>query len=121
MEDCCYTGSHLDLFELAGAPLCMPLLVSNLTNDVDLGAGPIEKPVSNEFIRTATFKEVVVPNVEDISAKSFVQVLSKTCVVPHFQFPKPSSKGESCKNHLHGRLILAKGDPPMKLEDCGQN
>lgn len=42
MEDCCYTGSHLDLFELAGAPLCMPLLGSNLTNDVDLGAGPIE-------------------------------------------------------------------------------
>ena len=59
--------------------------------------------------------------------------MSKTTVIPHCQFPKASLKGddnaikipeneyksnlESCKNHLLGRLILSKGDPPLKLQE----
>lgn len=60
--------------------------------------------MSNEFIRAVTFKEVVVPNVEDISAKSFGQVLSKTCVVPHLQFPKPSLKGDDLLSKFSKRI-----------------
>jgi len=36
----------------------------------------------------------VVPITKGTSAKSFAQVLSKTTVIPHCQFPKTSLKGD---------------------------
>jgi len=42
--------------ELTGAPLSVPLMGSNLTKDVDLAVGPVEKSMSDESTCAATFK-----------------------------------------------------------------
>jgi hypothetical protein len=65
--------------------------------------------------------------------KSFAQALNNACHVPIQNFPKPCLKGdrlsikipeesyqaglERCKNNLHGRLIMAKGDKPLRLNE----
>jgi len=106
---------------------------SNVANP-GLGSLGLEKPVFAFEESTDVAAEVAVPKVMGTDAKSDSQVLSKTCViVPHCQFPRSSLKGddmaikipenkykfnlESYKNHIHGRLILSKGDPPPKLQD----
>lgn len=68
-----------------------------------------------------------------IQRKSFAQAVQNSCDVPHSQLPKPRIKGdeisikipedeyiaglEGCKNSLHGRLSLSKGDSPIKVGD----
>lgn len=68
-----------------------------------------------------------------LQRKSFAQALNNSCDVPYSQLPRPCLKGEElaikipedeyraglegCKNHLHGRIILSKGDLPLKLID----
>jgi hypothetical protein len=65
--------------------------------------------------------------------KSFAQALNNACHIPIQNFPKPCLKGdrlsikipeesyqaglERCKNNLHGRLIMAKGDKPLRLNE----
>ncbi|CAJ2645397.1 unnamed protein product [Trifolium pratense] len=65
--------------------------------------------------------------------KSFAQALHNVCDVPVGNFPKPCLKGkrlsikipedsykaglDRCKNNLHGRLIMAKGDKPLRLHE----
>lgn len=65
--------------------------------------------------------------------KSFAQALQNLCDVPYSQLPRPCIKGdalsikileeeykaglEECKMHLHGRLIMSKGDNPIKNQD----
>ncbi|XP_045802493.1 uncharacterized protein LOC123896099 [Trifolium pratense] len=65
--------------------------------------------------------------------KSFAQALQNVCDVPVGNFPKPCLKGkrlsikipedsykaglDRCKNNLHGRLIMAKGDKPLRLHE----
>lgn len=54
----------------------------------------VEKFVFALDISSDVTGEAVVPKAKDISAKSFAQVLSKTCaIIPHGQFPKSSLKG----------------------------
>jgi len=130
-----FSGSLLNVNELAGVPMSVPLFGVSSTTSVEYSSMPsaglvvqVEKP------RAALDEPTrVVPITKGTSAKSFAQVLSKTTVIPHCQFPKASLKGddfaikipeneyksnlESCKNHLHGRLILSKGDPPLKLQE----
>jgi len=135
-EQLSYFGSHLNVNELAGVFLNVPQFGDPNLNVVISDRPPaelvVEKPVS-ALDKVASYKEVVVPNLKGTSAKSFARVLSNTCVIPQCQFPKFSLKGddisinipedeykvnvESRRNHLHGRLILSKGDPPLKLED----
>ncbi|XP_068504205.1 uncharacterized protein [Phaseolus vulgaris] len=61
--------------------------------------------------------------------KTFAQALGNTCDIPLSQLPTPCIKGdmiavqideadylaglEDCKTHLHGRVILSKGDKPL--------
>ena len=61
--------------------------------------------------------------------KTFAQTLGNTCDIPLSQLPTPCIKGdmiavrideadylaglEDCKTHLHGRVILSKGDKPL--------
>lgn len=68
--------------------------------------------------------------------KRFPQALGNACDVPYSQLPRPCIKGEEisvkihggelivglegCKNHLHGRLVLSKGDSPLKVQDLWQ-
>ncbi|XP_019451901.1 PREDICTED: uncharacterized protein LOC109354000 [Lupinus angustifolius] len=63
--------------------------------------------------------------------KSFVPALRNTCDFSTSQLPQPCIKGDSiaikipeayyqegikrCKTHLHGRLIMSKGDTPLKF------
>ncbi|PNX76905.1 hypothetical protein L195_g032864, partial [Trifolium pratense] len=65
--------------------------------------------------------------------KSFAQALQNVCDVLVGNFPKPCLKGkrlsikipkdsykaglDRCKNNLHGRLIMAKGDKPLRLHE----
>lgn len=65
--------------------------------------------------------------------KSFVQALKNSCDVPQSQLPKPCIKGdavsikisedeykkglEECRMNLHGRLILSKGEKPIKFDN----
>ncbi|XP_019447270.1 PREDICTED: uncharacterized protein LOC109350495 [Lupinus angustifolius] len=65
--------------------------------------------------------------------KSFAQALKNSNDIALSQLPQPCIKGEAiaikipeedyqegvkrCKTHLHGRLILAKGDAPLKFEE----
>ncbi|XP_019429250.1 PREDICTED: uncharacterized protein LOC109336882 [Lupinus angustifolius] len=65
--------------------------------------------------------------------KSFAQALKNSCNFTISQLPQPCIKGEAiaikipeedyqaglqrCKNHLHGRLILSKGDNMLKFLD----
>jgi len=134
-----YFGSLLNMNEFVGVPMGVPLSGdhSNVVNS-GLGSPGLEKPVSAFEESTDVAVEVVVPKVMGTIAKSFSQVLSKTCViVPHYQFSRSILKGddmaikipeneykfnlESCKNHLHGRLILSKGDPPRNFKTCVRN
>ena len=61
--------------------------------------------------------------------KTFAQALGNACDIPLSQLPTPCIKGEivvvrvdeeyylasleDCKTHLHGRIILSKGDKPL--------
>lgn len=70
---------------------------------------------------------------KSFQVKSFVQALNNSCSVPMSQLPKPCLKLdelsikipeseyiaglESCKTHFHGRLLLSKGNVPLKLDD----
>lgn len=72
------------------------------------------------------------PTVPQPSAKTFAQVLHNACDVPLSQFPAPCMKGdklavqipedeyqaglEACKTHLHGRILLTKGQQPLKIQ-----
>jgi len=65
--------------------------------------------------------------------KTFAQALGTTCDIPLFELPTPCIKGdmivvwihevdylvglEDCKTHLHGRVILSKGDKPLTHMD----
>lgn len=65
--------------------------------------------------------------------KTFAQALNNACDFPYSQLPRPRLKGEtvsikipeeeykagleSCKNHLRGRLILSKGEQPIKVNE----
>lgn len=65
--------------------------------------------------------------------RSIVQALTDPCNIPINQLPNPCLKGdaisikisedeykkglEGCKNNLHGRLLLSKGDQPIKIQD----
>lgn len=65
--------------------------------------------------------------------KTFAHALKISSDIPLSQLPKPCLKGDalaikiieeeyqagvaSCKNLLHGRLILSKGDNPLKVND----
>ncbi|KAF1877203.1 hypothetical protein Lal_00011973 [Lupinus albus] len=66
-----------------------------------------------------------------IQKKSFADLLKVSCDVS--QLPQPYTKGDTiavkipeeeyqaglqrCKTHLHGRVILSKGDAPIKFPD----
>lgn len=79
-----------------------------------------------------SFKPISDPKAR-IQSKSFAHALSNSCSAPLSQLPKRCIKGdelyikipeseylaglESCKNHLHGRLMLSKGSMPMKVSD----
>lgn len=68
-----------------------------------------------------------------LQSKSFAQALGNSCAVPASQLPKPCLKGdeisikileneylaglEGCRNHQHGRIMLSKGNTPLKLVD----
>jgi len=61
--------------------------------------------------------------------RTFGQVLHNTCDIPLSKFPKPCLKGdmiyvqiseedylaglEECKNNLHSRIVLSKGDKSL--------
>jgi len=63
------------------------------------------------------------------SKKTYAQALGDICDIPLSQLPTPCIKGdmvvvrvkeedflaglEDCKTHLHGRIILAKGNKPL--------
>ncbi|XP_019447216.1 PREDICTED: uncharacterized protein LOC109350434 [Lupinus angustifolius] len=65
--------------------------------------------------------------------KTFAQALGETCDISSSQLPQPCIKGDAvaikipeaeylaglqrCKLHLHGRIILSKGDTPLKFLD----
>ncbi|KAF1897548.1 hypothetical protein Lal_00036990 [Lupinus albus] len=65
--------------------------------------------------------------------KTFAEAVKRTCEVSIASLPQPCFKGDvvavkipedayqdglkRCRSHLHGRLILAKGDKPMKFVD----
>ncbi|XP_019447356.1 PREDICTED: uncharacterized protein LOC109350589 [Lupinus angustifolius] len=65
--------------------------------------------------------------------KSFAQALRSSCDIATSQLPQPCIKGEAiaikipeedyqagllrCKSHLHGRMILSKGDTPLKFAE----
>lgn len=65
--------------------------------------------------------------------KTIAQALNNAYDIPLSQLPIPCVKGhaivvkipeeeyiagvESCKNNLHGRLVLSKGDEPYKIDD----
>lgn len=65
--------------------------------------------------------------------RTFAQALSNSFNIPLSQLPHPCVKGDSisikiskdeykkglecCKNNLHGRLILSKGDKPIEIQD----
>jgi hypothetical protein len=65
--------------------------------------------------------------------KSFAQALTNVCDVPISKLPKPCLKGEKisikipeeayqagldrCKNNLHGRLMMSKGDKPLRVTE----
>ncbi|CAI8594626.1 unnamed protein product [Vicia faba] len=139
MEEQGFFSSLLNVNELVGSPLFVPLNLTNVVHTVEKSTfenvvNSIEKSVSASDISLNVIGEVVVPKANGTSAKFFAQVLSKTCaIIPHGRFPRSSLKGEdiaikipkedykisleSCKNHLHRRLILSKGDPPLKLQD----
>lgn len=66
------------------------------------------------------------------SKKYFCLSTSNACDIPYSQLPRPCLKRdeisikipeeykvglEGCKNHLHGRLVLSKGDNPIKVGD----
>ncbi|XP_019435946.1 PREDICTED: uncharacterized protein LOC109342412 [Lupinus angustifolius] len=67
------------------------------------------------------------------SRKTFAQALGQTCDINTSQLPQPCIKGDAvaikipeaeyqaglnrCKTHLHGRIVLSKGDSPMKFLD----
>lgn len=69
--------------------------------------------------------------------KTFAQALNNACDIPLSQLPRlclkgdalaikiPEEKYKAClegyKNHLHGRLILQKGDALMKVLSCDPN
>ena len=62
-------------------------------------------------------------------SKTFAQPLGNTCDIPLSKLPNPCIKGymvvvpvdeanylaglEDCKTHLHGRIIVSKGDKPL--------
>lgn len=64
---------------------------------------------------------------------SFAQALTNTIAFPLSQLPRPCFKGDAlsikisedeyqaglagCKHNLHGRLVLSKGDAPVKLQE----
>lgn len=129
MGESSFYGSFLKENELLGIPLCVPLIGDfNLTMVVL----SIEKYVST--LDNSTIAQVINPKVKSTNAKYFAQVLSmKSSIIPHYQLMMSSLKGddipikiledeyiislEPCKNDLHGRLILSKGDIPLKLQD----
>ncbi|XP_019430036.1 PREDICTED: uncharacterized protein LOC109337512 [Lupinus angustifolius] len=65
--------------------------------------------------------------------ESFAQALKATCDISISQLPQPCIKGDAiaikipeeeyqaglqrCKSHLHGRLILSKGDSPLRFTE----
>ncbi|KAK2429646.1 hypothetical protein QL285_028067 [Trifolium repens] len=65
--------------------------------------------------------------------KSFAQALTNVCDVPISKLPKSCLKGEKisikipeeayqagldrCKNNLHGRLMMSKGDKPLRVTE----
>lgn len=65
--------------------------------------------------------------------KAFAQALNYSRDIPYNQLPRPCIKEdaiaikipeeeykaglEGCRNHLHGRLLLSKGDAPIKFND----
>lgn len=65
--------------------------------------------------------------------KSFAQALKNVCDIPMSQLPVPCLKGdeltiqipkeeyiaglESSKTNLHSRILLSKGDKPIKIDD----
>lgn len=67
------------------------------------------------------------------SSKTFAQALNNSVDTPLSQLPRPCLKGDAlsikiseseylagiseCKTRLHGRLILSKGDSPIKVAD----
>ena len=120
------SGSLLTVNELVGVPMNVPLFGVSNTTFGEYSNMPSASPVVQVEKSRAALDELarVVPITKGTSAKSFAQVVSKTTVIPHCQFPKVSLKGddfaikipeneyksnlESCKNHLHGRLILSK-------------
>ncbi|KAF1888014.1 hypothetical protein Lal_00024025 [Lupinus albus] len=73
------------------------------------------------------------PNYIPEEKKSFAQAVKSSCDFSLSQLPQPCIKGDAiaikipeaeyqaglqrCKNHLHGRLILSKGDTPIKFAD----
>lgn len=74
-----------------------------------------------------------IPSSSPKPTKTFVQALNNACDIPLSQLPIPCVKGdviavkipeeeyvagmESCKNHLHGRLMVSKGDVPYRIDD----
>lgn len=73
------------------------------------------------------------PSPPPIAHKKIVQALNHACDIPLSQLPVPCMKGnalavtmpeeeykaglEASKKNLHGRIILSKGDPPIKIQD----
>ncbi|XP_019432836.1 PREDICTED: uncharacterized protein LOC109339775 [Lupinus angustifolius] len=74
------------------------------------------------------------PGISEVQkGKSFAQALKATCDISISQLPQPCIKGDAiaikipeeeyqaglqrCKTHLHGRLILSKGDSPIRFTE----
>ncbi|OIW07807.1 hypothetical protein TanjilG_31999 [Lupinus angustifolius] len=88
---------------------------------------------------TSASAEVIIPKFtapkipEIQTKKSFAQALKATCDISISQLPQPCIKGDAiaikipeeeyqaglqrCKTHLYGRLILSKGDTPIKFNE----
>lgn len=82
---------------------------------------------------SSTQKKEAASSSSSLPSKTFVQALNDACDIPLSQLPIPCKKGdsiavkipqdeyragvESCKNNLHGRLLLSKGDSLYKLDD----
>lgn len=88
------------------------------------------------FLNTKTVVAATVPSTSAAPSpqrKSFAQSLTNVCDVKVSKLPKPCLKGEKisieipeeaykqgldrCKNNLHGRLMMAKGDKPLWLNE----
>lgn len=83
--------------------------------------------------KEGNMKSGMLENPPNTLKKTFAQVLGHTCDIASSQLPQPCMKGDvvaikipeaeyqaglqRCKSHLHGRIILTKGDTPLKFLD----